>query len=231
MENKEVPVDIIIPVYNGEKFIADAINSVQKQSWENWKLMVVNDGSTDNTAAIVEDLIKSDARISILHQKNSGVSIAVNLALEHSSAEFIALLDADDLWHEQKLEKQMEALEKHRDHNICFTYLQEFENFESLQEKAGFSARAEPIKGYSKTTILVRRLVFEKYGNFDTKIATGDFVEWYSRALRHEGKDGLMLEEVLAFRRVHGNNMTRTIDKNAYLHILKSHIDAKRKNS
>ena len=74
-------ISIIMPVYNSEKYISEAIESVCNQSYKNWELLIVNDGSTDYTSKIIDDFAKKDSRIKVFHRKNEGVSMARNFAL------------------------------------------------------------------------------------------------------------------------------------------------------
>lgn len=89
-------ITIIVAVYNGEKFLPECIESVIKQNYHNLEIILVNDGSTDNSAEIIENYRKTDERIKVIEQKNSGVSIARNAALEISTGEYICFLDQDD---------------------------------------------------------------------------------------------------------------------------------------
>lgn len=88
-------VSIIMPAYNAERYIAEAIQSVRAQTWHHWELIIVNDGSTDGTKAYLESL--TDRRIRVIHQANQGVSVARNAALDVVRGEFITFLDADDI--------------------------------------------------------------------------------------------------------------------------------------
>src|SRR5690606_36431267 len=92
---KEPKISVIMAAYNAEHFIRSAIDSVLKQEWLNWELIVVNDGSNDGTANILDSY--SDPRIKVIHQTNSGVSKARNRAWDEASGDLIAFLDADDL--------------------------------------------------------------------------------------------------------------------------------------
>ena len=113
-------VSIITPCYNSEKFIAETIQSVQNQTYQNWEMIIVDDGSSDATVAIVDQIALSDKRIVIYKlEKNSGTGIARNRALERALGKYIAFLDADDLWKPEKLEKQVTFLQ---DNNLPFTF-------------------------------------------------------------------------------------------------------------
>jgi glycosyltransferase involved in cell wall biosynthesis len=103
-------VSVIIPAFNAQRFIRQAVDSVLSQSYKNIELIVVDDGSTDQTASIVLEYCKSDSRISLLSQKTLGVAAARNLAIDKSRGEFIAPLDADDIWYREKIEAQVDAI-------------------------------------------------------------------------------------------------------------------------
>ncbi len=101
-------VSVIIPVYQGERFILGAVRSALQQTYTNLEVLVVDDGSTDSTAAQLAGVV--DSRVSILRQENRGLSTARNLALAHASGEYIAFLDADDRWFPEKLEIDLYTL-------------------------------------------------------------------------------------------------------------------------
>lgn len=113
-------VSIIIPTFNSEKFIRACMESVQNQSYENWEMILVDDASTDTTVDLITKLSESDTRIHWHQLKvNSGTGVARNLALSHAQGRYIAFLDADDLWMPEKLEKQIDFLQKKQ---IPFTF-------------------------------------------------------------------------------------------------------------
>lgn len=106
-------VSIVMPSYNTAPYIKDSINSVLQQSYTNWELLIVDDCSTDNTVDIIKDF--HDARISLFqNEKNSGAAISRNYALRKAKGKWIAFLDSDDMWKPEKLEKQLEFMEKNR---------------------------------------------------------------------------------------------------------------------
>jgi glycosyltransferase involved in cell wall biosynthesis len=107
----ELPlVSVIIPAYNAEAFISRTLQSVISQTYKNIEILVVDDGSRDKTVEIVESFAQKDSRIILLKQPNSGVASARNLAIENSRGEYIAPIDADDIWYPQKLEKQVQCM-------------------------------------------------------------------------------------------------------------------------
>jgi teichuronic acid biosynthesis glycosyltransferase TuaG len=104
-----------MPAYNSEKHLAKAINSVLDQTYRNWELLVLDDGSKDNTLRIIEEFSKKDSRIkSLPNGKNMGVSATRNRGIELASGEWVAFLDSDDMWKPEKLEKQFEIVEKEK---------------------------------------------------------------------------------------------------------------------
>lgn len=109
-------VSVIIPVYNGESFLKETIAAVQGQTLRDIEIWVVNDGSTDSSAGIVEELRRSDSRIHLLNKENTGVSDTRNKGIARSTGVYIALLDADDIWEPDNLEEKVKAMEKSGKH-------------------------------------------------------------------------------------------------------------------
>jgi len=113
-------ISIITPSYNSEKFIAETIRSVQNQTHQNWEMIIVDDCSKDNTVSIIEQFVSDDNRICTYQlDKNSGAGIARETALSKAQGDYIAFLDADDLWKPLKLEKQLQFL---NDNKAPFTF-------------------------------------------------------------------------------------------------------------
>ncbi|HOT22718.1 MAG TPA: glycosyltransferase family 2 protein [Sedimentibacter sp.] len=113
MSKNEDLISIIMPAYNCEKYVEEAINSVLAQSYRNWELIVIDDGSVDNTRNIITEYLQNDFRISLLsNEKNIGVSAARNRGIDFAKGKWIAFLDSDDMWTPYKLEKQIEAVEE-----------------------------------------------------------------------------------------------------------------------
>ncbi len=108
-------VSIVTPTYNHEKYIIECIQSVQAQSYTNWEMIIINDGSTDNTAELVAEYIKNEPRVRIYNQENIGIfrlGESYNFALSESKGKYISILEGDDLWESDKLELQVEILEE-----------------------------------------------------------------------------------------------------------------------
>lgn len=109
----EVLVSVVIPVYNAEEFLFDSVESVRVQSWENLELILVDDGSTDQSGSICDSLAQKDSRIRVLHLKNGGVSRARNRGVAEAEGEYITFLDADDRMKPETISTLCGLLEKH----------------------------------------------------------------------------------------------------------------------
>lgn len=107
-------VSIITPCYNGAKYIGETIDSVISQTYLDWEMIIVDDGSKDNSAQIVREYAEKDSRITLVQQENAGSAAARNNGIRRAEGQYIALLDADDLWHPDFLEKQI-AFMKEKD--------------------------------------------------------------------------------------------------------------------
>lgn len=105
-------VSIITPCYNGEKYIRETIDSVIAQTYPDWEMIIVDDGSKDNSAAIVREYADKDPRIQLIQQANAGSAAARNNGIRRAEGQYIALLDADDLWHPDFLKKQIEFMKR-----------------------------------------------------------------------------------------------------------------------
>ena len=128
-------VSIIVPMYNAEKFIRKTIESVISQTYQNWEMLIINDVSTDNSLAIVSEFVKKDERIKIVNtEKNVGVVKGRNFLIELASGRYIAFLDSDDYWHNEKLEKQIKFMKEKNASISCTEYTRVRENGEKINE-------------------------------------------------------------------------------------------------
>ena len=101
MNTSELKISVVVPVYNCEKYIERAIESVIKQTYDNWELIIVNDGSKDSSLQIAQKFAGKDARIKVIDRENRGVSVARNIGIDEASGDLLMFLDADD-WFEEK---------------------------------------------------------------------------------------------------------------------------------
>ena len=136
---------VIIPVYNGAKFIDNAIKSVFSQTNSDWELIVVNDGSKDNTEDVLKKYADND-KIRIINQENGGVSVARNTGYEVSKGEYIAFLDADDVWHNNHLEVMAELIQQYPTAGLYGTFTRtELVNGEIIEKAEYFGDREDAV--------------------------------------------------------------------------------------
>ncbi len=197
-------VSVVICVYNGERFLAEAIDSVFAQDYRPIEVIVVDDGSSDRSAEIARSY--SDVRV--LSQENTGLGAARNTGIHASTGAFLAFLDADDVMLPSKLSEQAGYLAVHPEVGYVLCR-------QKLVPDTGSDlpawARRDPIfgdpGGVQPTSGLVRRTALERAGGFDPSLRTGDGMEWLSR-LREAGIPIDILPKVLLLRRVHEDNLT-----------------------
>jgi glycosyltransferase involved in cell wall biosynthesis len=220
-------VSVLLPVFNCEKYITSAIESILSQTYRPLEIIIVNDGSTDTTS---ERLSAFGSKIHVIEQPNQGMSSALNNGLAHAAGKYIAFLDADDLWSPQKLRVQVDYLETHSNVSMVFSNLQQFISPElDEQAKQSLICPEIPEPGYVKITMLCRRQVFEQAGSFNTAFKVGDFVDWYMRA-KEAGLEDHLLPDVLAMRRLHKSHSTaHTYEAmKGFVHVLKAGLDRRR---
>ena len=149
-------VSIIMPSYNGEKFLKFSIEGIRNQTYTNFELIIINDGSTDKTDTICRDYCKIDRRIIYLSQKNKGVSQARNYGLEKASGNFITFVDSDDIIHPRFLEILIEAINDNRkDIAGCFFTKTRLENFKIQFKKVQYKKESIIISGISLLKLLL----------------------------------------------------------------------------
>lgn len=119
-------ISIIMPAYNSESYVSEAIESVCKQSYADWELLIVNDGATDQTPEIIEKYAQKDSRIRVFHRKNEGVSMARNFALDQVYGEYVTFIDSDDVYHVDRLKEMMQVFELTNNCDIVFSRHREF---------------------------------------------------------------------------------------------------------
>jgi glycosyltransferase involved in cell wall biosynthesis len=136
--NSHPRVSVIVPTYNCGKFLAETLNSVLAQKYEDYELIVVNDGSTDNTDEVLSPFRN---RLVYICQPNKGLPAALNAGLKAAKGELIAILDADDLWHEEKLAKQVDLMDNCKEVGLCYT------NFAPFGERANYQTGFDEQKG------------------------------------------------------------------------------------
>lgn len=202
---KNLPlVTVIIPVYNGGKFLEEALQSVFDQTYQNMEIIVVDDGSTDNSA----DIAQRYPGVNYIYQENQGVSVARNTAITKAKGEFIAFLDSDDFWMPDKLSIQIEYMLRNPEFRITTTdktnflepgtqlpnHLKQIDNWETMEENI-------------PSTMVVHHSVFKEIGNYSPDYRASEDIEWIWRAT-DASISIKKVEKNLVRRRLHGSNLS-----------------------
>ena len=210
-------ISIIIPAYNAEQYIADALHSLVVQTYPYYEAVIIDDGSTDATAERVRPFL-SDSRFSYLQQSNQGVSAARNAGIRAASGDWIALLDSDDIWLPDKLEKQLGLAQLHSDASLIFSNGIEFG--ENLDERPFYAERRKFPEGdvlrrlldrncYWASSVMVRRSDTIEAGMFDERLTIGeDYLLWI-KILSKGGRAMGVWEPVVRYRKRGGSAMSK----------------------
>jgi glycosyltransferase involved in cell wall biosynthesis len=217
-----------MPVWNGERHLAAAIESVLAQSYEPHELIVVDDGSTDASAAIAARF--ASPRVSVLGQANLGTAAARNLGVAAARGELVAHLDADDLWPERSLELRAAALSADPRPDVAHGWVEEFLDDElDAGERERLRAPRRPLAGCLIQSLLTRRAAQERVGAFDVRLRAGQDLDWLLRA-REAGLVFVEVPEVAVRRRLHATNKGRRQPELARqrCRVLKAALDRRR---
>lgn len=223
----QLQISVIIPVFNGEKYLGEAIESVLAQTGFALEVIIVDDGSADNTAKVAEEFGTS---IRYHHQANAGAGAARNQGVAMARGCFFAFLDADDLWTDGKLARQWVAFEKDSDLDMVFGYIQQFYSPGLTQEeRSKIDIPVEIIPGNHVGTMLIRKESFLHVGLFKPNLRIGEFIDWYARA-EELRLNKVMLPDILMKRRIHESNLGRSQreQRAGYVHALKAALDRRR---
>ncbi len=184
-------ISVILPAYNGEATIAETLRSVLAQTHHHLEVLVIDDGSSDHTAAIVEAF--PDPRVRLHRFANRGAPVSRNRGIREAAGRYLSFIDADDLWSPDKLEKQLAALEREPQAGVAYSFTVYIDAAGELLRR-GFH---EPISGnvlrqlcvrfflQNGSNALVRREVFERIGRFDKSFEVCDDYDFYLRAAEH----------------------------------------------
>jgi glycosyltransferase involved in cell wall biosynthesis len=196
-------VSVIVPVYNGEQYLKEALDSVLGQSAKPFEVLVIDDGSTDTTAELVRQY---GDRVRYIRRDNGGAAAARNDGVKNVCGEYIAFLDADDYWSKQKLALQLREIKKPGAANMIFGMVSQFYSPETSEDfRQKYQCHSQPTTGAHPGTLLMKREDFLKVGFFSTEYKTGEFIDWYQRA-QEAGLTSAFLPEVLMSRRIHPLN-------------------------
>lgn len=212
-----IKVCVIIPVYNAMAYLPAALASVLEQTFTDFEVLIINDGSSDNIQKWAKSI--TDRRVKLISQANQGVSVARNTGISKAQGEYIAFLDADDIWEPTKLAKQVEFLDAHPAVGLVSTWVKLVNEQGKFLSETKLSFKPENIWHQMIEQCLiacgsvpmVRRSCFETVGLFDPSLKFGEDWEMWTRiAARY---DFGLLEECLVSYRQHDNNISKNFQE------------------
>lgn len=220
-------ISVIIPAYNAAPFLAEAIMSVLSQECPPGEVIVVDDGSVDDTADIARSFGTS---VRLLSQQNAGPGEARNLGVRNAHGTMIAFLDADDIWLPDKLKLQIAVFDANPALSMvfgCVEIIRDSDLHDRSQDEISI------YEGLHAGTMLIKRDAFLNVGYFATGLRVGEFLDWYARAVEC-GLASLVLPNVVMRRRLHEHNLTRMEESQsraAYLDVLRTALRRRQESS
>lgn len=216
-------VSVIVAACNRERYLAAALDSVFAQDYHPLEVILVDDGSTDNTVEVA----RRYPEVRIISQPNQGVAAARNAGIAAARGDLIAIQDADDLWVPGKLDFQVGYLLAHPEVDGTIGLQHNFADGTQHDENVG----AGPAR-IGLVTLVVRREVYDRIGGYDPAYRVASDMDWLSRA-RDAGVAIVMLPDILVYRRIHGSNLSWQADARtaSLLQMFRASIDRKRQGS
>ncbi len=201
-------VSVIVPVHDGARFLPDALAAIAGQTHRTVELVVVDDGSADDSASLASEFVARVGRGVVHRQPQGGVAAARNQGLVLASGPMIAFCDQDDVWHREKLARQLRYLDVHSEVGVVRVRQEPFFDGVGVAPRWLLPDRVHGDRGgVLPCSGLFRRETFERVGGFDETKPGADDTDWLLRA-RHRGVGIALLPEVLMRRRIHPGNLT-----------------------
>jgi len=222
-------LSVVVPTHNRASFLTEAIQSILSQQTGLMEIIVVDDGSSDQTGETVESF---GPPVRLIQQAHAGPAAARNRGLKDASGKYIGFLDDDDLWAPDKLQLQLPRLFEEPDADIILGHTQRMIWRDEAAGGAQFVDYLDPVKLYSLGSSLFRRSVFDRVGLFDENMRHSEDDDWFMRA-RSLGISMIFLPQVSQYYRFHSNNMTYNKQEKIpdLLRLLKNRLDRKRNGS
>jgi glycosyltransferase involved in cell wall biosynthesis len=213
-------VDVVIPAYNARAYLGEALDSVLAQGVLVGKVVVVDDGSTDGTAALAAAHGAPVELVAMPH--NRGAATARNAGLARCAAEYVAFLDADDRWLPGKLHAQVAALANTPDAAFAICGVRAFvDSGLGADERVALLAQQPKVmEGWMASALVARRSLFARAGNFAEDLRIGEVIDWFSRVRRF---GHVALPVALVERRMHRSNTTRLAEEQRRDYLLAAH--------
>lgn len=216
-------ISVIIPVYNGSRYIAEALESVIKQSFQAFEIIVIDDGSSDS---LDKALKPYSSRIRLFRQENKGQANARNRGIRTAKCELLGFLDADDYWKDSHLEVLYTHLNDNEHLDYVIGRVKNFMNdFSGDQSPLEHYNDRDGLAGFVPGAGLFRKKCFERVGLFDESYRLAEVIDWSSRAFDYRLKFDI-LDQVTLMRRIHGKNngLSRISDQHEYLRALRASL-------
>lgn len=216
-------VSVIIPVYNGERYLAQAIESVFDQTYSPVEIIIVDDGSTDGSARVAQAY---GPRVRWVRRAYCNTASARNEGVQLAIGEYLAFLDQDDVWLPGKLSLQMAEFEALPQIEAVFGQVEQFRD--SPNNPAGEVVFVQ-MQGYAPSVMLIKKIAFLRIGPFDANLQIGEWVDWYARA-SDQKLNALPLPHLVTRRRIHTQNkgVRQRAARVEYARVLKASLDRRR---
>lgn len=201
-------ISVIIPVFNGEKFIAEALDSVLAQTLPAYEIIIIDDGSTDGSAQIIQNAYAD--KVKYIYQENSGVSVARNLGIQLAQGEFIAFIDQDDMYLPTKFKNELELFKQNQDALIISGKWRYFFASEHLKNNFIYQEQIDKEQyGNFLGAYLFKKSLFELIGDFDAELDGNEDVDLFLR-IKDKGIATIMSDKLSLLYRHHENNTSKT---------------------
>ena len=225
-------VSCVVPTFNAGRYLAQALESIRDQRHATLEIVIADDGSDDDTLDIVRG--QGDG-VRLVAHREQGPAATRNLGIRAARGAFLAFLDPDDLWHPDKLARQVQAFQDEPRLDLCVSHVRMFWEGAVAEEGTRLKEHAratQPVPGFAATTLLARRSAFDRIGLFDPDLWFADGVDWFLRA-EAAGLQRRLLPDVLTYHRMHEGNLTRRRSRDSrdeFLRVVKAWSDRRRGN-
>ncbi|MGG7147241.1 glycosyltransferase [Clostridium butyricum] len=231
-------ISVVMPVYNGEAYLKDSIESILNQTYTNFEFIIINDGSNDDTGKIIREYMKNDNRIILLERKNKGLVKSLNEGISLASGDYIARMDADDISDKERFRKQVNFFKYNKDVDILGSYIKIFGNeerankietwFNQKWNKEDMLTRSLGGSIIAHPTAMIKKSVFNKLVGYSNKYSRLEDDDLWVRAIK-EGYIIDIVDEYLLKYRVHTESKS-IIDASDLQELLNEKIKFKLEN-
>jgi glycosyltransferase involved in cell wall biosynthesis len=206
-------VSVVMPTYNAQPFLHHAIDSVLAQTWTDFELIIVDDGSTDDSLAVAQSFAQSDPRVKVFGQSNAGTALTLNRAIELASSEWVFIMHSDDLMHPNRLERQLAFLDEHPELAVASSLVRHIDesgrvigkdnSFLFTHEEIEEKIRLNKLIGFNHPAVVLRKSVVQGAGGYRQEFWPAEDIDLWNR-LAEQGHKILVQPEALLDYRIHG---------------------------